>query len=90
MQALERNISIENLSESPVVYGKGKDAEMLQIRVATFTPDISKDTAIPPKSSASKPIPKGLVDDIQIDKSNITEEQFNKVKVIHEECLNCV
>ena len=88
VKADDRTLTIENFSKSPVIYGKGKDTEMLQIRVATYTPDISKDTAIPPKSDVIKPIPRGVLDEIVIDTTNISENQLAKIHQIHKEFEN--
>ena len=80
----ERTFTIENYSTSPVIYGKGKDTEMLQIRVATHTPDISENTAIPKKVDRGNNVPHGLIEEIVIDSSNISESQLKQIKQIHE------
>ena len=84
VQADEKTFTISNLSSSPVVYGKGKDTEMIQIRVATYTPDISKDTAIPCKITKQELIQESFIEEIKIESTNINAAQLKRLKEIHE------
>ena len=78
-------IEIFNLSAKPVLYGKGKDTQFIQIRaLSTSDPNLFSSTeTLSAGSSKDKDEPDGRIEEIDINSKDMSVNQLAKLEEIH-------
>ena len=82
---------IFNLTTNPIIYGKGKDTQFIQIRAVSsqetnlFCPNSSISTTLCHLDTSANPEiePEGFIDEIQVDTTQLSRSELDKLIQIH-------